>query len=44
MPYDCGTKSFGVSTVYDSGDFPALFDELLRRLDYRRARGPSRRR
>src|SRR4029077_13816062 len=25
MPYDCGTKSFGVSTVYDSGDFPALF-------------------
>ena len=34
MPYDCGTKSFGVTTVYDSGDFPALFDELLRRLDY----------
>jgi carbon-monoxide dehydrogenase large subunit len=38
MPYDCGTRSFGVSTVYDSGDFPALFDELLRRLDYDRAR------
>src|SRR6266536_5871645 len=38
MPYDCGTTSFGVSTVYDSGDFPALFDELLRRLDYRAAR------
>jgi carbon-monoxide dehydrogenase large subunit len=38
MPYDCGTKSFGVSTVYDSGDFPALFDELLRRLDYPRER------
>src|SRR2546427_245066 len=38
MPYDCGTKSFGVSTVYDSGDFPTLFDELLRRLDYPRAR------
>jgi len=38
MPYDCGTKSFGVSTVYDSGDFPALFDELLRRLDYAGAR------
>jgi CO/xanthine dehydrogenase Mo-binding subunit len=34
MPYDCGTRSFGVSTVYDSGDFPALFAELLRRLDY----------
>ena len=38
MPYDCGTRSFGVNTVYDSGDFPALFDELLRRLDYPRAR------
>ena len=34
MPYDCGTKSFGVNTVYDSGDFPALFAELLSRLDY----------
>jgi carbon-monoxide dehydrogenase large subunit len=38
MPYDCGTKSFGVTTVYDSGDFPALFGELLERLDYRRER------
>ena len=38
MPYDCGTKSFGVNTVYDSGDFPALFAELLRRLDYDQAR------
>jgi CO/xanthine dehydrogenase Mo-binding subunit len=38
MPYDCGTRSFGANTVYDSGDFPALFDELLRRLDYPRAR------
>jgi carbon-monoxide dehydrogenase large subunit len=38
MPYDCGTKSFGVTTVYDSGDFPGLFDELLRRLDYDKAR------
>jgi carbon-monoxide dehydrogenase large subunit len=38
MPYDCGTKSFGVNTVYDSGDFPALFGELLRRLDYDGAR------
>jgi carbon-monoxide dehydrogenase large subunit len=43
MPYDCGTKSFGVTTVYDSGDFPALFDELLRRLDYERARAEQRR-
>jgi len=38
MPYDCGTKSFGASTVYDSGDYPALFDELLRRMDYEGAR------
>jgi carbon-monoxide dehydrogenase large subunit len=52
MPYDCGTTSFGASTVYDSGDFPALFDELLRRLDYdgeraaqaRQNRGPGLRR
>jgi CO/xanthine dehydrogenase Mo-binding subunit len=42
MPYDCGTKSFGVATVYDSGDFPGLFDELLRRLDYPRARAEQR--
>jgi CO/xanthine dehydrogenase Mo-binding subunit len=42
MPYDCGTRSFGVSTVYDSGDFPALFDELLRRLDYGAARAEQR--
>src|SRR6266852_411990 len=47
MPYDCGTKSFGASTVYDSGDYPALFDELLRRMDYkgeraRQARGQAR--
>jgi carbon-monoxide dehydrogenase large subunit len=32
------TTSFGASTVYDSGDYPALFDELLRHLDYDRAR------
>jgi CO/xanthine dehydrogenase Mo-binding subunit len=42
MPYDCGTKSFGATTVYDSGDFPALFDEMLRRLDYHRARAEQR--
>ena len=38
MPYDSGTMSFGASTVYDSGDFPALFDELLTRLSYTQAR------
>jgi carbon-monoxide dehydrogenase large subunit len=35
MPYNSGTTSFGAPTVYDSGDFPALFDQLLDRLDYR---------
>jgi CO/xanthine dehydrogenase Mo-binding subunit len=43
MPYDTGTTSFGASTVYDSGDFPALFAELLRRLDYDGARAEQRR-
>ena len=43
MPYDLGTKSFGANTVYDSGDFPALFDELLRRLDYPRERAEQQR-
>ncbi len=42
MPYDCGTKSFGVSTVYDSGDFPALFAELLQRLDYETVRAEQK--
>jgi len=44
MPYDCGTKSFGASTVYDSGDYPALFEELLRRMDYEQARAEQARR
>lgn len=43
MPYDCGTRSFGVTTVYDSGDFPALFGDLLRRLDYDVARAEQAR-
>ncbi|MFQ5959564.1 MAG: xanthine dehydrogenase family protein molybdopterin-binding subunit, partial [Alphaproteobacteria bacterium] len=42
MPYDCGTVSFGVNTVYDSGDFPALFETLLARLDYKAARAEQR--
>ncbi len=42
MPWDCGTVSFGVKTVYDSGDFPALFERLLERLDYAGARAEQR--
>src|SRR5207245_9111466 len=38
MPYDIGTVSFGVNTVYDSGDFPALLAALLARLDYEAGR------
>src|SRR5204862_241227 len=33
----------GVDAVYDSGDFPALFEELLRRLDYAREREAQQR-
>ncbi len=43
MPWDCGTISFGVKTVYDSGDFPALFERLLERLDYAGARAAQAR-
>ena len=43
MPWDCGTVSFGVKTVYDSGDFPALFERLLERLDYAGARAAQAR-
>ena len=43
MPYDIGTKSFGANTIYDSGDFPGLFDDLLRRLDYARERADQQR-
>ena len=43
MPYDIGTVSFGVNTVYDSGDFPGLLDTLLTRLDYAGARAEQKR-
>src|SRR6266566_4491436 len=43
MPYDIGTVSFGVNTVYDSGDFPGLLDTLLTRLDYAGARAEQER-
>src|SRR2546427_6174761 len=43
MPYDIGTVSFGVNTVYDSGDFPALLEALRARLDYAGARAEQQR-
>src|SRR2546428_328386 len=42
MPYDCGTVSFGVPTVFDSGDFPALFASLLERLGHNAAPAAQR--
>jgi CO/xanthine dehydrogenase Mo-binding subunit len=34
MPYNAGTKAFGHDMVYDSGDYPALFDKALQQIDY----------
>ena len=34
MPYDLGTTTHGSTVVYDSGDFPKLFDWALDRVGY----------
>jgi CO/xanthine dehydrogenase Mo-binding subunit len=34
MPYDLGTATHGSPVVYDSGDYPTLFDWALDRVDY----------
>jgi carbon-monoxide dehydrogenase large subunit len=34
MPYDLGTSTHGSTVVYDSGDFPKLFEWALDRVDY----------
>jgi len=34
MPYNSRTKAFGHDVIFDSGDFPALFEQTLERLDY----------
>ena len=34
MPYDLGTSTHGAAVVYDSGDFPKLFDWALDRVGY----------
>jgi carbon-monoxide dehydrogenase large subunit len=39
MPYTVGTKALGHDLIYDSGDYPAQFDETLRQIDYVRLRG-----
>jgi carbon-monoxide dehydrogenase large subunit len=38
MPYEVGTSTLGNKVVYDSGDFPRLFDWALDRTDYRKLR------
>lgn len=38
MPYNSRTKAFGHDVIFDSGDFPALFEKTLKRLDYTRLR------
>jgi carbon-monoxide dehydrogenase large subunit len=38
MPYNVGTKAFNHDVVYDSGDYPALFETALKALDYPRVR------
>ena len=38
MPYDLGTTTHGSPVVYDSGDYPALFDWALDRVGYARLR------
>jgi len=34
MPYNVGTWAFGHDIVYDSGDYPALFERALKHFDY----------
>jgi carbon-monoxide dehydrogenase large subunit len=34
MPYDLGTTTHGSAVVYDSGDYPRLFDQALDRVGY----------
>jgi CO/xanthine dehydrogenase Mo-binding subunit len=38
MPYTVGTTAHGRPVVYDTGDYPAAFDALLRAFDYEGAR------
>ncbi len=34
MPYNVGTKAFGHDVIYDSGDYPRLFEQALERVGY----------
>ncbi len=38
MPYNSGTKAYGHDIVFDSGDYPALFETTLAMADYAKAR------
>jgi carbon-monoxide dehydrogenase large subunit len=43
MPYNAGTKAFGHDVIYDSGDYPDLFEKALQRADYPSLRADQRR-
>lgn len=38
MPYNVGTKAFGHDVVWDSGDYPAVFETALRSVRYEELR------
>jgi carbon-monoxide dehydrogenase large subunit len=38
MPYNVGTKAFGHDVVFDSGDYPAVFDKALELINYKALR------
>jgi CO/xanthine dehydrogenase Mo-binding subunit len=42
MPYAVGTDKYGTPTVYDSGDFPSVFQRALESVAYQRVRDDSR--
>lgn len=38
MPYNVGTKAFGHDVVFDSGDYPAVFNKALESIGYKALR------
>jgi carbon-monoxide dehydrogenase large subunit/6-hydroxypseudooxynicotine dehydrogenase subunit gamma len=42
MPYSVGTDKYGVPTMYDAGNFPAVFQRALETVEYGRLRDEAR--
>ena len=42
MPYNSGTKAFGHDVIYDSGNYPDLFEKTLQKADYPALRAEQR--